>query len=517
MPTLLDHLGRPVSPRTLVRESARPTLTGVRTPFRDPVATTLTPQKLSSILRDAAKGNGAAFLSLAQEMETRDLHYRSALTQRKAVVASLPVSVTGDGPAAEAVRDVVDGWGFRHLLLDLLDALGKGFSMVEVVWETSESQWRPRFVRRDPGHFQLDPLGEHFRLRDDDEEAGLLLEPFKWIEHRPPLLSAHPLMAGLARPVSVYHLFKSLGLRDWVMHAEVFGMPVRVGTYPEGTSEDDIATLQQAVAGLGADASAVLKEGMQIEFPGAQVGARGGGDVYEKLLRWCNQEISKGVLGQTMTTEDGASLSQAEVHERVLSVIGRGDAHALAETLNRDLVRPFVDLNFGPQAVYPAVAFSITEPEDVGAWTQAAVPWVDRGLRMPLSTLQDKLGLSAGEGDGPALQRGTDGPDESAVVAHLLHRIEQGRELTEDQWRLVDLQLARRQGDEIDALVTKAVDRGWRELMEPVVAPIEQVARTSRSADEFLTRLDDQVPDLTALQKQLSKAMFIARGAGGSS
>lgn len=41
-------------------------------------------------------------------------------------------------------------------------------------------------------------------------------------------------------------------------------------------------------------------------------------NVYDKRIDRCNSEISKGILTVTMTMEDGASLSQSEVHRKML-------------------------------------------------------------------------------------------------------------------------------------------------------------------------------------------------------
>lgn len=48
------------------------------------------------------------------------------------------------------------------------------------------------------------------------------------------------------------------------------------------------------------------------------------------------------------------------------------DAEALEETINRDLVRPFIDLNFGPQQQYPEVQLRVAEKRTSTPWL---MPW----------------------------------------------------------------------------------------------------------------------------------------------
>ena len=53
---------------------------------------------------------------------------------------------------------------------DLLDAMGKGYSVAEIDWETSERDWMPkRLVHRLPQWFDFDrDAGELLLLRKDD-------------------------------------------------------------------------------------------------------------------------------------------------------------------------------------------------------------------------------------------------------------------------------------------------------------------------------------------------------------
>ena len=66
-----------------------------RTPWSDfSILNRLTPEKLADILRDVRSGEcPAEYLELAQDMEIRDLHYRSVLSTRKDAVCGLEIKV----------------------------------------------------------------------------------------------------------------------------------------------------------------------------------------------------------------------------------------------------------------------------------------------------------------------------------------------------------------------------------------------------------------------------------------
>ena len=95
--TLYDAYGKPVQKNVLTQETARPSLTGVRSIWNhNQVTGGLTPQRLASLLKRAAEGEADDYLTLAEEMEEKDLHYASVLGTRKRAVARLPiVIVTG--------------------------------------------------------------------------------------------------------------------------------------------------------------------------------------------------------------------------------------------------------------------------------------------------------------------------------------------------------------------------------------------------------------------------------------
>ncbi|MDR2921958.1 MAG: DUF935 domain-containing protein, partial [Treponema sp.] len=127
----------------------------------------LTPERLAAILADARRGEcPAEYLELAQDIELRDLHYRSVLSTRKDAVAGLEIKVipAGEGGreaelAAAVERDIVKNSTakLRVLVRDMLDALGKGFSVAEIVWDTGCVPWKPKAYKfRDPRWFQYD-------------------------------------------------------------------------------------------------------------------------------------------------------------------------------------------------------------------------------------------------------------------------------------------------------------------------------------------------------------------------
>src|SRR5271170_5272832 len=182
--TLYDAYGREVDTAELRAEQAAPTMAGVRNIYSVMHPSVgLTPEKLIAIQREAECGDPYLYLELAEEMEEKDLHYLAVISTRKQAVAGAELIVTPaseaaeDQRAADLVRDFVGGGAFdlESVLYDILDAIGKGFSATEIIWDTAGREWIPkRLVWRDPRWFMFDWIsGEELLVRTLRDEGPL--------------------------------------------------------------------------------------------------------------------------------------------------------------------------------------------------------------------------------------------------------------------------------------------------------------------------------------------------------
>jgi phage gp29-like protein len=411
---LVDHRGNPIDMSALREEIATAEVTGIRQIWHSSVAAGMTPAALVALLERSVHDDPIDYLTLAEEIEERDGHYFSVLATRKLAVESIDVVIEAasddaqDVKIADAVRELCNLECVQASRADLLDGLGKSYSVCEILWDTSERQWQPLCIpHRDPRWFKFDrDTGRELRMRDAEDAAnGIPLAPFKFIVHKPRLKSGLPIRNGLARIAAFSWLCKAYALKDWLAFAEVFGMPVRVGKWSANATEPDKRALRRAVANIGTDAAAVMPDSMKIEFI-ETANRAGGGDLFEKLCGYLDRQLSKVVLGQTMTTEaqaTGLGSNNASVHNEVRGDIRDADSGQLAATYQRDLVKPYVDLNYGPQKHYPKVVIRKREPEDINQLTTALERLVPLGLRVEQSVVRDKLSLPDPEPDAEVL------------------------------------------------------------------------------------------------------------------
>jgi len=132
-------------------------------------------------------------------------------------------------------------------------------------------------------------------------------------------------------------LWKKNAMMCWSEYTEIFGMPLRVGK-TNTRSNEDLDRIEQQLQQMGSAAYAVLQTGETVEFIESTKGDAF--NVYDKLVDRCNSEISKLVLGQTLTADVGKSgtRAQGEVHERIADVIHKSDILFIEHVVNDKLI-----------------------------------------------------------------------------------------------------------------------------------------------------------------------------------
>ncbi|MBC7576130.1 MAG: DUF935 domain-containing protein, partial [Tardiphaga sp.] len=380
-------------------------LSGIRSPFSGYPADGLNPRRLARILREADAGDPLRYFELAEQIEERDLHYTGVLGTRKRSVAQLDINVDAASDDAQHVEqaDMIRSWLARDTLqdelFDMLDAIGKGVSFTEIIWDSSSGQhWPARLEWRDPRWTRPDRAdGVTPLLRSDGGDVPLA--PFKFVKTVIRAKSGLPIRSGIARLAAWSWMFKAFTQRDWAIFTQTFGQPVRVGKYPAGATEKDKDTLFAAVANIAGDCAAIIPESMTIDFIEAgNVGASHA--LYKERADWCDQQVSKAILGQTATTDaiaGGHAVGQE--HRKVQEDIERADAKALSAVLNRDLVVPMIMLNFGPQPQYPRLRIGRADEADIKQLTDSVATLVPFGLKVGKAWMNDQLGIPDPEDD----------------------------------------------------------------------------------------------------------------------
>ncbi|RWO97203.1 MAG: DUF935 domain-containing protein [Mesorhizobium sp.] len=512
---IVDRYGRPIAKAALKVEQAAPTGSGVRRHDALHPAAGLTPGRLGGILRASIDNDPESYLALAEDMEERDPHYAGVLGVRKRQVSGLDITVEAAGEDAasvehaDLVREVIERDGFEDELFDIQDAVGKGFSCTEIVWDTSAGQWRPkRLAWRDPRWFVFDQIdGETPLLRDAGQNVPL--NPYQWIYHSAKVKSGLPIRGGIARAVAWTFLFKSFTIKDWAIFCEAYGQPLRLGKYDAGASEKDKQILLEAVSNIGVDYAAIVPASMAVEFIKADISGSHG--LYKERADWLDQQTSKVVLGQTATTDAIAGgHAVGKTHDGVREDIEKADARQLAASLNRDLARPLVDLNHGPQKKYPRILIGRPEQIDITALVNNVAKLVPLGLKVGMSTMRDRIGIPDPADDEELLGAPKEPPPVDPPAGPVPARPKPGE--TEQTVHSTAGTSTR------DAIERAAADMlaDWMPLVSPIAAGLGDEIAIASSVEDVKALLAKRFEGLNvdALTEMLARSAFAARLAG---
>jgi phage gp29-like protein len=134
------------------------------------------------------------------------------------------------------------------------------------------------------------------------------------------------------------------------LHFEIFGMPSRVYFF-DPNIPGNYETVKKQAKETGSNAWAVLPIGSDMKQESG--GGKQGSDNFKLLAEFCNAEMSKAMLGQTMTTESGSSYSQSKVHGETEDDINHADRRFVERVLNEKFIPLLI-----------SQGFSIPEKED---------------------------------------------------------------------------------------------------------------------------------------------------------
>ena len=125
-------------------------------------------------------------------------------------------------------------------------------------------------------------------------------------------------------------------------------MPMRVA---KTTTRDknEWRRLERMLEEAGSNLAMVT--GMETEVQFVEFGKGDAFNVYDKRIDRANSELSKLVIGQTMTIEDGSSLSQSETHLQVFQNLVESDRDFLRDIVNNQLIPKMVKQVFPLQGL----------------------------------------------------------------------------------------------------------------------------------------------------------------------
>lgn len=487
----------------------------------------LTPLKVHALLTQAEAGNMNAMLALFEDMEERDLHLLAEMSKRKRTVAKLDWSIkapkNADANEQKYTEVISELMGiienFEDIITDSLDAIGKGFSCHELhwvregnVWLINDMQWHV------PQRFIIDPFNQRELLLagnglGDDEP----LWENAWLVHTHKAKSGYLVRGGLHRALVWSYVFKNYSVRDLAEFLEIYGLPLRLGTYPAGATDGEKLTLLRAVMEIGHRAAGIIPQGMMIDFKEA---AKGSSDPFMDMIKWCEMSQSKAILGGTLTSQaDGKSSTNAlgRIHDDTRIEIRDSDAKQLAASLSRDVIGALMRINYpnvSPRR-YPKFVFDLAETEDIGVYSEALPKLVSIGMQIPAPWAHKRLGIPMVSGDESVLSMAqANKPTNQAPLTAQLPAVAMMNQSQTDksipaETTAESQRMALENG--LDALISNDM---LGQIGQRLTAGMVEKLQGFDSFEEALGYLSDNVPDNPALLASLTQMIAISTAMG---
>jgi len=278
-----------------------------------------------------------------------DSHVGACEKSRKSGVKSMNWSIDrgkARSRVAKVIEEAFSNLDMEQLIGEILNAPFFGYQVLEVIWGKVGNYVLPtRVIGKPQNWFAFDENNELLlRTKDNYMGAPVADRKFLVVQYEGSYDNPYgtPELSRCFWPVT----FKKGGFKFWVIFTEKYGMPFIVGKHPRGTPKDETDKLAAMLEAMVQDAIAVIPDDSSVEIM-EPTGKGASADIYERLVNAGDEQVSKAILGQTLTTQAQPTGTQAlgTVHFKVRDDIVVSDKK-LVESAFKKLIRWICELNF---------------------------------------------------------------------------------------------------------------------------------------------------------------------------
>jgi phage gp29-like protein len=531
----------------------------------------MTPQQVEWTLRNGLYGDMQSQWELFDMMEDTWPRLAKDLSEIKRSVAAMkwdvvPWAEENEAPKRASIKRAnlvsrmiwrmdpsieSDERNFQGIIYDLLDAWGKGLSLVEMIWHETPDGIAPRCgLWMHPVNYALSQENK-IGLAADRGPMGYAFsrEVTPFPEHKVIIGSAkgrtaHVSCAAMLRPLAWWWAASNFSATWLLNYAQIFGVPIRWAKYATGASDDTIAKIAEKLDGAGSAGWALFPEGTEMQIlEGAKTA---GSSPQEAVLDLADKYCDLLVLGQTLTSDaaDRGTQALGTVHEGVRTDVMQSAADWVAGVLNQYLVRSIIELNYGDNEMLPELKASPMREKDHKALAERDVVLMPH-IPMPKAWLYQRHEIPIPEegeetigGHGPAMQQPFSGlpwaPNGQGGQAGQPDKSDPSDDDSTEAARAQNAVQASSAADKAQRRISRIVWQAMAESvgartrwLEPVAAELDrivQAAANQKLGDEelvaFLEAAQRRLPELfgkmdrEALASSLEDAMGAAAVAG---
>ncbi|QAR31132.1 DUF935 family protein [Ornithobacterium rhinotracheale] len=214
----------------------------------------------------------------------------------------------------------------------------------ESIYHGNSVIWIKEFTKGEIQEVELVERGlvipeRHLLLKDWDATEGIDIREVSDVL----LMAQFYSPIGLLEKAAVYCILKRHSWGSWDEFEELFGIPIRIAKI---ASQSD--AVKNEVAGwleeMGSAPYGVFPIGTEVDIK--ENSKSDAFQVFYRKIEALDKELSKLVLHQTMTTENGSSRAQGGVHENTLKEVIYADNKKMLAFLNNKLIPAMRNLGY---------------------------------------------------------------------------------------------------------------------------------------------------------------------------
>ena len=433
-----------------------------------------------------------------------DARVGSGVMKRKAGTLCLNWSIDrGKSPSRQSkiIAKAFKKLSIYRILSEILNAPLFGNQVLEIKWATVDGLWMPIDVVGKPqSWFVFDTDNKLRMLTKTNMNPGELMPSINF------LVAAHdatyenpygfPLLSRCFWPVT----FKKGGYKFWVTFLEKYGMPFLWGKLPRGLDKKEYEDLYGMLEKMVQDAVAVTPDDASISMVENKGSGSGSSDLFEKLMKYSDSQVSEAITGVTLTTDIGSSGSRAaaETHKDVADEIVWGDKHLCEQTMNT-LIARICEFNFGPGEV---PTFSLWRDEDVDTAQAERDGTLSEkcGVEFSPQYFQREYGFE--DGDIVSVRKPQTAGDQSSAAV-------QFSEAPVGINKTISKQFPDQQAidDAINSIPPEELQKQMEGMLKPIIDLINKGEDHNAVMEQLVTAYPDM--DTTSLQEMLARAIFV--------
>lgn len=273
-----------------------------------------------------------------------DSHLSGCIQQRVGFAMSRSFKLVNEaGDADDEAAHLFDHAWFKELCRLCLDANWYGHTLIELGDIVTDGDGHPAFsgVTLIPRKHVIPEYGRVVSRVGMPWTSGIEYRESPYCDWL--IEAGQPDDLGLLLKAALHTIPKKHAMSFWDCFAEIFGMPMRIAR-TTSRDEKEQNRLLDMLNNSGSKLSMVAPMDTEIQF--VESGKSDAYNVYDKRIDRSNSELSKLIIGQTMTIEDGSSLSQSQTHLEVFENLVESDRDMLRDIVNNQLIPRMVKHGF---------------------------------------------------------------------------------------------------------------------------------------------------------------------------